>query len=370
MAPDGPGRASKPKKRKTIKDVAAAADVSVSTVSLALNGTGYVSADTRARVVATARRMGYVARPAARQLASRQTGNIGFALRTDHFARSEPFYTHVFLGAEFEADLHDRYVLLATIPDVYTPGDDTPRFLRERNVDGILIAGKVAPEFIEEVQSTGLPIVMIDFESNGHPAVVIDNQAGARMAVEHLIALGHRNIAFLGADIEHPAIRARLDGYRLALASADITVNHDHIIVEASRNPDVETGQLLGDRLLATTPLPTAAVCVNDAVALGLLDAAVMAGVSVPGDLSVVGFDDVAGARTSTPPLTTVRVFKERLGGLAVKYLEDLINETVPTPAAEAGRRPHNIKVPVELIVRDSTSPRSSGAESTSADAR
>jgi LacI family transcriptional regulator len=197
-------KAKKSRKRNTIKDVAAKANVSISTVSLALNGTGYVSADTRQRVLETAARMGYVPQTAAKQLASQKTGNIGFVLRANHFARSEPFYTHVFLGAEFEADRHDLYVLLATIPEKYTPGTDTPRFLRERNVDGILVAGKVDPAFITEVEEADIPVVLIDFEVNSLPIVAIDNQAGARTGVEHLIGLGHSRIAFVGADIAHP----------------------------------------------------------------------------------------------------------------------------------------------------------------------
>jgi LacI family transcriptional regulator len=318
--------------------------------------------------------MGYVARPAARQLASRKTGNVGFALRTDHFARSEPFYTHVFLGAEFEADLHDRYVLLATIPESYTPGEDTPRFLRERNVDGILVAGKVATEFVTEIEATNLPIVMIDFEANDHAAVVIDNQAGARMAVEHLLSLGHTSIAFVGADTSHPAIAERLDGYRLALATADVALDPRNVIVDDLRKPDFETGRLLADRLFAMEPRPSAVFCVNDAIALGVLNTATRSELSVPGELSVVGFDDVAGARTANPPLTTLRVFKEQLGGLAVRYLEDLIKNATdgegdeerdaPGQAVDPAtstdvptRRAHNIKVPVELIIRDSTAP-------------
>ncbi len=342
-------------KRRTIKDVAAEAEVSISTASLALNDKGYVSPDTRARVLAAAKRLGYVARPAARQLAQQKTGNIGFVLRADHFARSEPFYTHVFLGTEFEADRKDLYVLLATVPQEYTPGEHTPRFLRQRNVDGVLVAGKVDPAFLKEVEAAGLPLVLIDFEMNGQPAVVVDNQAGARSAVEHLLELRHQRIAFLGADMEHPGLQSRLDGYRLALNGAGIPVDPSLVLTQEYGNPDGETGKVLGERLIAMDPRPTAVFCVNDALALGLLDTALNNGLDVPGDLSIVGFDDVAGARIATPSLTTVRVYKEQLGELAMRYLAELMEGTLDE-SDRYRRGSHDITLPTELVVRQSTS--------------
>lgn len=342
-------------KRRTIKDVAAEAEVSISTASLALNDKGYVSPDTRARVLAAAKRLGYVARPAARQLAQQKTGNIGFVLRADHFARSEPFYTHVFLGTEFEADRKDLYVLLATVPQEYTPGEHTPRFLRQRNVDGVLVAGKVDPAFLKEVEAAGLPLVLIDFEMNGQPAVVVDNQAGARSAVEHLLELRHQRIAFLGADMEHPGLQSRLDGYRLALNGAGIAVDPSLVLTQEYGNPDGETGKVLGERLIAMDPRPTAVFCVNDALALGLLDTALNNGLDVPGDLSIVGFDDVAGARIATPSLTTVRVYKEQLGELAMRYLAELMEGTLDE-SDRYRRGSHDITLPTELVVRQSTS--------------
>jgi LacI family transcriptional regulator len=340
--------------RTTIKDVAEEAGVSISTVSLALNDKGYVSPDTRARIQGAAKHLGYVARPAARQLAKQETGNIGFVLRADHFARSEPFYTHVFLGTEFEADRHDLYVLLATIPEDYTPGEQTPRFLRQRNVDGVLVAGKVDLAFLEEVEAANLPMVLIDFENHHHPSVAIDNQSGARSAVQHLLDLEHENIAFVGADMQHPGLLARLDGYRLALSAAGLPINPTLIITKTNGNPDRETGKMLGERLIAMDPRPTAVFCVNDALALGILDVALMNDIAVPESLSIVGFDDVTGARIAAPALTTVRVFKEQLGELALRYLTELMGGSVDT-SDRFRRGSHNIKVPTELVVRDSS---------------
>jgi LacI family transcriptional regulator len=208
--------------------------------------------------------------------------------------------------------------------------------------------------FLNEVEAADLPMVLIDFEHDHHPSVAIDNQSGARSAVEHLLDLEHKRIAFLGADMQHPGLQARLDGYRLALSDAALQADPSLIITKTDGNPDRETGKILGERLMAMDPRPTAVFCVNDALALGTLDSARKNDIAVPESLSIVGFDDVAGTRVSVPSLTTVRVFKEQLGELAFRYLTELMGGTVDT-SDRYRRGSHNIKVPTELVVRDSS---------------
>lgn len=341
-------------KRSTIKDVAAEAEVSISTVSLVMNEKGNVSPGTRKRVLATAERLGYVPTQAARHLVTQKTGNIGFVLREDHFTRSEPFYTRIFLGSEFEARHHNLYVLLTTIPRNYQPGTHTPRFLRERNVDGVIIAGKVDQAFITEVKGLGLPLILVDYEIDQIPSVMIDNQRGARTAVEHLIQRGHQRIAFLGTDLEHPSLRARLEGYRLALAAADIPFAPDLLVLGNEDEPNVQNGFRLAESLLSISPAPTAVFCVNDALALGVLDRTRREGITVPDDLAVVGFDDVPGATLAMPPLTTVRVFTEQMGELALRILADSIHQH-PDQKERFERSTHSIKVTTELLIRASS---------------
>jgi LacI family transcriptional regulator len=348
------GRKERQEKRSTIKDVAAEAEVSISTVSLVMNDKGPVSEGTRARVLGAAQRLGYVPRRAARQLASQRTGYIGFVLRADHFNRSEPFYTRIFLGSEFEARNQNLYVLLTTIPDPYTPGEHTPRFLREQSVDGVVVAGKVAPAFLTELGEGDVPVVLVDYEAERYPAVVVDNQGGARAAVDHLVRRGHRRIAFAGADMAHPSLRARLDGYRLALAAAGIALDEALLFQAPAEEPTRMTGRRLGVRLFACTPRPTAVFCANDALALGVMDAAREHDVRIPEALSVAGFDDVEGAANASPPLTTVRVFKEQLGELALRYLAEL-SEHAPPSRCRYARSSHAISVPTELVIRATT---------------
>lgn len=341
-------------KRSTIKDVAAQASVAISTVSLVMNGKGYVSVDKRDRVLRAARRMNYIPQQAARKLAMQSTGNIGFVLRVDHFARSEPFYTRIFLGTEFEAHNHKLYVLLTTIPKVFDPALNTPRFLVERNVDGVLIAGKVDPAFVSGVAREGIPLVLIDFQLDDHPAVVIDNQQGARMVVEHLFSRGHKHISFLGADMLHPSLKARLEGFQIAIGDVGLEINPLSIIVSDNGEPDYETGFSLSRRLFSCNPMPSAVFCANDAIALGVLDQALKHGIRVPEDLAVVGFDDVPRAEHNRPALTTVRVYKEQMGELAMRYLNELMAD-YPATYLNFERGSHTVRVPTELIIRESS---------------
>lgn len=341
-------------RRSTIADVASEADVSISTVSLVMNDKEGVSAATRERVLRAAEALGYVPTHAARRLVMRRTGNVGFVVREDHFSRGEPFYTRVFLGTEFEARSHNLYVLLTTIPTRYDRKRDVPRFLRERNVDGVLVAGKVDDEFITQAKSQGLPVVLIDYEAEACPAVMIDNQGGARAAVGHMIDRGHERIAFLGAEMDHPGLRSRLEGYRLALAAARLEAPPGYTITAHDATPTLHTGFELAERLFSLEPMPTAAFCVNDAVAIGVLEHARHRGLRVPADLAVAGFDDVPGAATAHPPLTTVRVFKEQLGELALRTLGNLI-ESDDGAARSYERASHAVNVTTELVIRAST---------------
>ncbi|HEY5564418.1 MAG TPA: LacI family DNA-binding transcriptional regulator [Rhodothermia bacterium] len=341
-------------KRSTIKDVAAEAGVAISTVSLALSGKGYVRDETKQRVKDVARRLKYAPARAAQRLASTLTGNVGFVLREDHFTRSEPFYTRVFLGTEFEADRHGHYVLLATVPSPFDADHDVPRFLREGNVDGLMIAGKVDADFMSSLEQLSLPIVLIDFEYDDIPSVLIDNHGGAAAAVRHLLSRSHKRIAFLGADMIHPSIRGRLEGYRLAMAGAGLPADDVLVIVSANGEPNTETGRALAGRLLSMDPMPTAVFCANDALALTVIRSAMAAGIRIPEDLAVVGFDDVEGARLVSPPLTTVHVFKEQLGELAARYLAELITRESKN-SSPYEKSSHTIRVPTELVIRSST---------------
>lgn len=338
-------------KRISIRDVAREAGVAISTVSLVMNGKTNVADETRVRVMEAAERLGYQPSRQARRLVQRDTGNVGFVLREDHFTRSEPFYTGIFLGVEFEARRQNRYVLLTTIPEVYRPAYDQPRFLREHNVDGVLVAGKVDGAFLDALTVLGLPAVLVDYSAPGFACVEIDNEGAGRAMAAHFLQRGYRRPSFVGADPSHPSIQARLAGFRRGLAEGGLSLDPSHVFL-SEEAPTRATGMGLGHDLLGHPAAPDAVFCANDALALGLLETARAQGVSVPEDLAVAGFDDVQNAAECVPPLTTIRVFKEYLGEIALLHLSGLI-----TARREAHARtpvPSAMRVATELIVRAS----------------
>ncbi|MDZ7271407.1 MAG: LacI family transcriptional regulator [candidate division KSB1 bacterium] len=332
--------------KPTIKDVARHAGVAVSTVSLVINRKGKVSPATRARVLQAVAELNYHPHRSARGLVTRRSGNLGFILTKNRFSRAEPFYTRVFLGTEFEARGQDYYILLTTVEENFR-GEEVPRFLLERDVDGVIFAGKVPLRLIEYVRDEGLPIVLVDyFPPRGqYSAVLIDNVGGAQLAVSHLIHRGHRRIAFIGGDLEHPSIHDRLEGYRQALEQAGIQPD-DALVVTDQPYTAISDGYEAARELLLRRQPFTALFAANDAMAIGALRHFQEKGISVPDQVAIVGFDDVESATTVQPALTTVRVPKEELGAIAIRRMVELINHN--------DRAVSRTIVPTTLVLRES----------------
>jgi len=335
-------------KRPTIKDVAKKAGLSLSTVSLAINRSGYVSEETRAKVLRVVKELNYHPSRAARGLASRTSGNIGFIISEDHFSSAEPFYTKIFLGTEFEARKHNFYILLTTVENSYAKERAVPRFLLERNVDGVIIAGKIDSRLVEYIERLGLPIVLVDYRlPHGRVStVMIDNRKGAHLAMEHLLGLGHRRIGFAGGDITHPSIAERYQAYQEALEEHDVPFDQ-RLVSTGEPDTRLEDGCRALQKIFTGGGEPTAIFAANDAMAIGCMQCAKQRGLMIPGDLAIAGFDDIESALHVEPCLTTVRVFKEEMGAVAVQRLVEAVKST--------SRPIVNTYVPVELIVREST---------------
>jgi LacI family transcriptional regulator len=323
------------------------AGCSLSTVSLVVNNRGYVSDDLRNHVLKVVENLRYYPTRSARGLASKTSGNIGFILRDDHFSSAEPFYTRVFLGAEFAARDLKYYLLLTTIAARFED-DDLPRFLHERNVDGVIIAGKVDLQLLDRIAPFDLPVLLVDFEvtRRRYPAVLIDNRGGATAAVAHLLSLGHREIAFVGGDMEHPSLSERLAGYRQTFSDHGIKLN-ESLTESSEADSNAECGARAMGRLLRRQPVPTAVFAANDALAFGCMQEIQRAGLRIPEDIAIVGFDDVDTSLLVQPRLTTVRVRKEDLGRHAVEQLAGLI--------LNGSTHVTTMHLPVELVVREST---------------
>lgn len=334
--------------RSNIKDVAQKAGVSTATVSLVLKGHQRISAGTRRKVLKAVEELDYHPSHTARGLVSKQTGNIGFVLTEDHFLRTEPFYTQIFLGAEFSARQFPYYILLTTIPTDSDDDEPLPRFVVERSIDGLIIAGKVPANFICKLMEYKLPLVMIDFfpPSGQYSAVLIDNINGGMQATDHLISCGHKKIAFIGGEMDHPSIRDRYMGYKMALEKKGIEFDPMRIVTtETSTSRD--GGYNAMKESLEKIPDTTAVFACNDAMAIGAMQYLKEKKFRIPQDISLIGFDDIESDMLQDPPLTTMRVPKFDMGGEALRLMYDMLK------SKQAASR--KILMPVELIIREST---------------
>ena len=280
--------------KSTIKDVAKKAGVSIATVSFVINESKHISADTKNRVLKAIKFLNYHPSKSAINLVSGKTGNIGFLLTNDHFLRTEPFYTRIFLGTEFEARNEGYYILLTSVSTDFDENDVSPRFILNKSVDGIIVAGKIPRNLIERIFDSNLPTVYVDYipPTNSHPLVLIDNVQGALLATNHLINLGHKNIAFVGGDIEHPSLSDRLIGYKQALENANIPIKNNLIVIDA-KYPDRQNGFNSAKKIFSKNKSVTAVFAGNDAMAIGVLHYLKDNVYKVPEDISLIGFDDV-----------------------------------------------------------------------------
>lgn len=333
----------------TIKDVAKKAGVSIATVSLAIHNNNRISTITRNKVLRAIKELNYHPSRSAKGLVTKTTGNIGFVLTDDHFLKTEPFYTMIFLGTEFITRGNDYYVLLATINKDFKEGDELPRFILERSVDGVIIAGKTPTAFIQKISKYDIPLVFVDYfpTVGDHCVVMIDNVRGGNLATQHLIDLGHKEIAFIGADITHPSILDRLTGYKQALENNGIEIKQTNLIIDEDY-PGRQNGYNAAKHLLETNKNITAIFACNDAMAIGVMQFCSDNHINIPRDISLIGFDDVEADLLLNPPLTTVRVPKVELGIEAMNVMVNLLSN-------KSVYRAKKIVVPIELIVRNST---------------
>lgn len=341
--------------KTTIKEVAKHAGVSQSTVSLVLNKSPRVTNGTRKKVQKSIRDLNYHPQRQARSLASQRTGNIGFILMERYKTANEPFYTRIFLGAEFEASTHDYYMLLTSVPENYNHQEDIPRFLLEENVDGVIVAGRNPHDLLQHLGKLQIPTVYIDYWLDGvtRNAILIDNPQGGYTAVKHLINQGRKHIAFCGGSSKHPSIQGRFNGYLRAMRES-FGLSEDQIRSKGwvFLEPD-ETSPTLGyeacEKLLNAKTKPDAVFAVNDGTAIGCLRRIKKHNLSVPDDLMLIGFDDVEWGRHVDPPLSSVRVNKNQMGAMGVQMLVEMLQET------NGSEMPHKRVLPTEVVAREST---------------
>jgi LacI family transcriptional regulator len=330
------------RKRATIRDVGRAARVSHQTVSRVINGETCIAPDTRAKVERAIAALGFRPSHIARSLVSRSTKTIGLVMGDV----ASPFFPDLVRGAEDVLSEAGYCLILSNSSRDPRRELRNVRHLLERNTDGLILgAPQSAPDELRDLaERAAVPMVFLNRDVKGpHVASVwIDWRAATTAVVKYLTDLGHRRVGLVVPSREEIRFANREDWYRWALGRADLVPDPPLILHEPIT---IEGGYRAGQRLLGQPDRPTAAICHSDVMAIGLLQACRDLGVRVPGDLSVVGWDDVPYASLVTPALTTVRVPRYVLGQAAARRLLDLI---AGRPAAD----PHPLSL--ELVRRAS----------------
>jgi len=333
--------------RVTITDVARTAGVSIATVSKVINGRYGVAAGTSQRVQQVIDDLGYESSLVARSLRSHRTNVVGVLV-----AEFEPFSTEILKGTS-DAITGSGYELLAYSGGGRT-GEDVGwerRYLSR--LSGTLIDGAVLVTPTVHSPGGSVPVVAIDPHAGpaGTPTVDADNFAGGAMATEHLLGLGHRRIALLGGRPDLESARLREEGYRAAHASAGVPVDPCLVRVGGYRR---QTALAPARELLSLAHPPTAVFAANDLSAIGVLEVAAEMGLSVPQDLSVIGFDNIPESALTSPPLTTVEQPLREMGARAVTMLLQLL---AGSPAPAPGEPAAHVQMPTRLVERGSTRP-------------
>ena len=329
----------------TIKDVARVAQVSVATVSRALNGHTNVVADVRDRVQAVARELRYTPNAAARSLSSRRTHTLGVVL-PDLYGE---FFSELVRGIDQAARAHGLHLLVSSYHGHPEEQEAALRTMRGR-VDGLLVMSPYvsAPADLAD-DLAALPVVLINTQdvADGIAGIRVDNYGGAVTMVGHLVDAGHRRIAFIAGPDDNFDAHERLRGYRDALALRLKGVEEWILPGDFSE----ASGHRAGQALLAHATRPDAVFAANDMMALGCLFAFAQGGAVVPDDIALAGFDDIPLARYVHPSLTTMRVNIADVGGRAVQMLlEGMGSDTKQaTPS---------VMLSAELIVRESSAAR------------
>jgi LacI family transcriptional regulator len=337
-------RRPEPADRATIADVAAAAGVSISTVSRVLNGRPEVSEATREAVLEAIRAHGFTSRRSPRGPSAK--GRLVAVMLPD--VRSE-YFAGILAGVLERLGALHMHGVFCSDPDGHDDETLHERLLGRATNGAILLFPSSAPEAIAELTAHDYPFVVVDPREpmpNGVASLTAANLAGARAVTHHLIELGHERIAVVTGHQDLTSMAERLIGFRAALASAHMLAPEEYV---RQAHHSIQSGYEAAQGLLDRPDKPTAIFAFNDRMALGVMQAARERGLRIPYDLSVAGFDDNELSQTALPPLTTVRIPLEEMGRIAVTQLSRLIDRQ-PVDSLQ-------VELATTMIVRGSTGP-------------
>ncbi|GAA4969320.1 LacI family DNA-binding transcriptional regulator [Actinoplanes utahensis] len=327
----------------TIREVARYCDVSVATVSRVFNTPEIVSPETRQRIFDAAAEIGYLPNESARTLATKKSNMVGLIWDTDHRRPGwrHPFLQEILVTLKTALSAHGLHLLMLSHREPYLQA------ARRHNLDGVVIIdnGSQDPAVLA-LADAEIPCVALDLRRTGPTCTYVtsDNTGGATLAVQHLIDRGHRRIASITGPLQTAPAAERLTGFRAALAAAGLPIAADHMVESDFYLDGGHTAML---RLLASAPRPTAVFAAGDEMAIGAMRAARQAGLRIPDDIAIVGFDDIELAALVPPGLTTVAQDRAGFGTAAAEALVTMLQN--------AGQPPAPTVLPTTLIVRGST---------------
>ncbi|WP_261131486.1 substrate-binding domain-containing protein [Bacillus sp. Marseille-Q3570] len=333
-------------KRVTMQDIADQLKISKNSVSQALSGKPGVSEETRKQVYQTADELGYRYTPKTPATSENQAESGKIALIASDLAFSlTSFFGEIYLSVEREVHKHNKTLLIQSVSQQASDDLILPSFIEDKSVDGVLVLSHISNDYINKVIATGIPTVLIDHH---HPtiqadAILTNNRFGAYTAVQHLIELGHKDIAFVGNIDFSPSYQERLEGYQLALKDYGIKQKEEFIFSDAE-----EDDQIINNYIAHLSEQPTAWFCVNDGLGYLVNSGLKLKDIQVPEQASVVSFDDGQLSRLSTPRITTMGIDLPLFGKKALERLFWRMGNA---------EEPHEeTLLPANLIKRESTS--------------
>ncbi|MDW6004273.1 HTH-type transcriptional repressor PurR [Vibrio mangrovi] len=306
----------------TIKDVARLAGVSTTTVSHVINKTRFVAETTQEKVMEAVKTLNYAPSAVARSLKCNSTRTIGMLVTQS----TNPFFSEVIDGVESYCYRQGYTLILCNTGGLYEKQRDYIRMLAEKRVDGMLVmCSDLTAELLEMLEAyDDIPKVIMDWgpESSQADKIIDNSEEGGYLATRYLLDKGHRHIACLSGHLSKAACQERIQGFRRAMAEANLTPNEDWIL---EGNFECDTAVLAADKIIAMDEQPTAVFCFNDTMALGLMSRLQQRGIKVPEDISVIGYDNIEISEYFSPPLTTIHQPKRRVGKNAFEILLERI---------------------------------------------
>lgn len=327
----------------TIIDVARLCGYSKATVSRAFASPEVVSDKAKEKIFAAAKELNYSPDAIARAMVRQRTDNITFIIHEKQYpAILNPFYSRVLESVMQESTARGYSLFISPTQNMYLPNGDV--FIRKQ-MDGVILAGEADSRIIKKLKDQKIPTVLLNnyLDMDGLVCVTADHIQGAESAVEHLISKGHSRIGFIGGHFSKQVREARYNGYVNVMNRHGLSIPFAYVV---EIEPTLEESIRVVGEMLKGDDRPTAFFCTNDTIAIGAEKAVIRAGLKIPKDVAIVGYDDSLGSKLVEPELTTVQIDAESMGRIAARSLFDQIEGTGVSGS---------VQISTKLMIRETT---------------